>query len=295
MIHAVHSIYIHDMGALRKQLPLTWIFTLIAALSLMGVPPFPGFWSKDAILLATLEANRPLFLVALVTVGITAFYTVRFLGIVFSGTASQALRRLESEGVPITDGAPSMRVAAGLLTVFLIIAGIGGPYLEAVLHHGFEASLATEISSATAATPAVSGNLRRTGSFRPGLALFGRGRDPGLLPLRGAQGLSPGAHRPLRRDPVALHILPESVGDRCVLPARAGRRDHTAGARCRRCRGTVGPGHQPPVAVGVHGADSASLLRLRTDTEELVYNVSYVLVLFVLFLTFLLLGSSGGG
>jgi len=33
--------------------------------------------------------------------------------------------------------------------------------------------------------------------------------------------------------------------------------------------------------------------RLRTETEELVYNVSYVLVLFVVLLTFLLLGRSG--
>ena len=36
------------------------------------------------------------------------------------------------------------------------------------------------------------------------------------------------------------------------------------------------------------------LHRLRTETEELVYNVSYVLVLFILFLTFLFLEKSGG-
>ena len=34
--------------------------------------------------------------------------------------------------------------------------------------------------------------------------------------------------------------------------------------------------------------------RLRTETEELVYSVSYVLVLFVLLLTFLLLRPGGG-
>ena len=42
VIHAVHSIYIQDMGAVRKYLPLTWLFTLVAALSLMGLPPFSG-------------------------------------------------------------------------------------------------------------------------------------------------------------------------------------------------------------------------------------------------------------
>ena len=51
MIHAVHSFYMNEMGGLRGALPLTWLFMLVAALSLMGVPPFPGFWSKDAVLL----------------------------------------------------------------------------------------------------------------------------------------------------------------------------------------------------------------------------------------------------
>ena len=51
VIHAVHSIYVTDMGGAKTYLVLTWAFTLVAALSLMGLPPFPGFWSKDAVLL----------------------------------------------------------------------------------------------------------------------------------------------------------------------------------------------------------------------------------------------------
>ncbi|MCG8335493.1 MAG: NADH-quinone oxidoreductase subunit L, partial [Proteobacteria bacterium] len=55
IIHAAHSIYMHDMGAMRKYAPFTWLFMMIAALSLIGLPPFPGFWSKDAVLLAVVE------------------------------------------------------------------------------------------------------------------------------------------------------------------------------------------------------------------------------------------------
>ena len=80
VIHAAHSIYVTDMGGARAYLPLTWAFTLVAALSLMGLPPFPGFWSKDAVLLVAFDASLPLFVVALITATITAFYTVRFFG-----------------------------------------------------------------------------------------------------------------------------------------------------------------------------------------------------------------------
>ena len=98
VIHAVHSIYIQDMGGIRKRLPLTWLFTLLAALSLVGLPPFPGFWSKDAVLLVAADASTPLFALALVTVAVTAFYTVRFFGMVFHGPESPHLTQAARSG-----------------------------------------------------------------------------------------------------------------------------------------------------------------------------------------------------
>ena len=154
VIHAAHSIYIQDMGALRKYLPLTWLFTLVAALSLMGLPPFPGFWSKDAVLLVALDASTPLFVLALVTVGITAFYTVRFVGVVFHGSESAKLAHLTQADGHQNDGEVSMRVASGVLAILTLLAGIGGPFLERILHHGFEASLAGEIAATGTATAA---------------------------------------------------------------------------------------------------------------------------------------------
>ncbi|MCP4599396.1 MAG: NADH-quinone oxidoreductase subunit L [Proteobacteria bacterium] len=146
VIHSVHSIYITDMGTLRKYLPLTWIFMLIASLSLIGMPPLPGFWSKDAILLYTLEGNKPLFALALITVGLTSFYTIRCFGMVFHGKASKNVVHAKESGGHMNDGYPSMWIACGILAVAIVGMGIIGPKVEHMLHHGFEYNLVSQLS-----------------------------------------------------------------------------------------------------------------------------------------------------
>ena len=61
VIHAVHSNEITDMGGLRKFLPVTHITFLIACLTIAGIPPFSGFFSKDEILVAAFHTNKILF------------------------------------------------------------------------------------------------------------------------------------------------------------------------------------------------------------------------------------------
>src|SRR5713226_9719786 len=48
LIHVSESKYIDEMGGLRSRLKITFAAFLIAVASLSGVPPFSGFWSKDA-------------------------------------------------------------------------------------------------------------------------------------------------------------------------------------------------------------------------------------------------------
>ena len=56
------------MGALRKKMPVTFWTFLVGTLALCGVPPFSGFYSKDAILARALHVhNYPLFAIALLT------------------------------------------------------------------------------------------------------------------------------------------------------------------------------------------------------------------------------------
>jgi len=75
-----------EMGGLKDKMKITFIAMLIAGLSLMGVPPLSGFWSKDAVLIATLSAEQPImFILATITAILTVFYTLRMIGIIFYG------------------------------------------------------------------------------------------------------------------------------------------------------------------------------------------------------------------
>jgi NADH-quinone oxidoreductase subunit L len=85
IIHAVHSNYMTDMGGLRKYLPITHITFLIACLTIAGIPPFSGFFSKDEILAAAFSHNRLLFAIEYAVAGITAFYMFRLYFNVFWG------------------------------------------------------------------------------------------------------------------------------------------------------------------------------------------------------------------
>jgi multicomponent Na+:H+ antiporter subunit D len=50
---------LNRMGLLYKKMPVTSFSTLFASLSISGIPPFNGFWSKLIIILAAIKAGRP--------------------------------------------------------------------------------------------------------------------------------------------------------------------------------------------------------------------------------------------
>ena len=77
VIHYIHSNEIKDMGGLRKYLPITNLTFLVACFAIAGIPPFAGFFSKEEILLASYHSNKIVFVVALLTSGLTAFYMFR--------------------------------------------------------------------------------------------------------------------------------------------------------------------------------------------------------------------------
>ncbi len=145
-IHTAHSIYMHEMGSLRKYMPYTWIFMTIAALSLMGVPPLPGFWSKDAVLASCLASqNYPLFVVAVAAVVFTSFYTTRFIGMIFHGKASDHVQHLEKEGAHLGEGYLTQTFACGVLAAALLVVGVLGLKFEHFFHGVFEHSLVAQL------------------------------------------------------------------------------------------------------------------------------------------------------
>jgi len=77
VIHYVHSNEMKDMGGLRKLMPITHITFLIACLAIAGIPPFAGFFSKEEILQAAYHSNMTIFVLAVITAAITAFYMFR--------------------------------------------------------------------------------------------------------------------------------------------------------------------------------------------------------------------------
>lgn len=145
VLHAVHSIYMQDMGSLRKGMPYTWFFMAVAALSLMGFPPLPGFWSKDAVLISCLKANRPLFLLALISVGITSFYTIRFMGMVFHGRESENVKNLKQKGGSLSESHGTMWGSCGVLAIMIILMGVLGPRVEHLLQEGFQYNLVGQL------------------------------------------------------------------------------------------------------------------------------------------------------
>lgn len=88
IIHAVHSNDMKDMGGLRKYLPITHITFLIACVTIAGIPPFSGFWSKDEIMVAAWHHDKILFSIEFLVAGLTAFYMFRLYYSIFWGKES---------------------------------------------------------------------------------------------------------------------------------------------------------------------------------------------------------------
>jgi len=84
--HATDTFDMRLMGGLWKSMPTTFLTFLIGSLSLAGIFPLAGFWSKDEILGDAWTENRILFWIALVTAGLTAFYMFRAIFLTFFGT-----------------------------------------------------------------------------------------------------------------------------------------------------------------------------------------------------------------
>ncbi len=133
-----------QMGGLWKRLPITaWTF-LAATLAISGIPPLAGFWSKDDILASILAqasaTGNPWFyviwLVGLLTAGLTAFYMFRLFFGIFTGSyrgVGNAVSHADNEEDEEEDAAghhghkPSyydIREVSSIMSIPLIILGI---------------------------------------------------------------------------------------------------------------------------------------------------------------------------
>ena len=73
------------MGGLQKYMPVTYMTMMIGTLAIAGIPPLAGFFSKDEILLNAFLSNKVIWVVAVVTALMTAFYMYRLMSLTFFG------------------------------------------------------------------------------------------------------------------------------------------------------------------------------------------------------------------
>jgi NADH-quinone oxidoreductase subunit L len=135
--HATNTFDMRLMGGLAKPMRITFITFVIGALSLSGIFPLAGFWSKDEILSDAWGHEKYLFWIALVTAGLTAFYMFRvifltFLGEYRGGAAAEAHDSGHDEQAAAHGGAhhagphespPSMTIPLLVLAVPAIFVG----------------------------------------------------------------------------------------------------------------------------------------------------------------------------
>jgi NADH-quinone oxidoreductase subunit L len=108
------------MGALRRKLPITYATMLIATLAISAVPPFSGYFSKDLILEGAFASGHIwLWLIGVVTAGLTSFYMFRLIFMTFHGAS-----RLEPDKEHhVHESPPVMTIPLIVLAVFSIMGG----------------------------------------------------------------------------------------------------------------------------------------------------------------------------
>jgi NADH-quinone oxidoreductase subunit L len=152
VIHAVHSQEMPEMGGLKKKMPITFWTFLIATLAISGVPGLSGFFSKDAILAAALEfgweqpAHMIVFILLLVTAGVTAFYMFRVVFMTFLGAPRDKHRFDHAHESPRV-----MTIPLVVLAVLAVGSAWGGWFQKVIVKPDLAAYRTAEAAPASGA------------------------------------------------------------------------------------------------------------------------------------------------
>lgn len=123
VIHAMSGEQdIRNMGGLSKKLKVTFFTFTIGCIAIAGIPPFSGFFSKDAILLGAFQKNPALYWIALFTALLTAFYMFRLLFVTFTGK----FRGTHDQEHHLHESPSLMTVPLIILAILSIIGGFVG-------------------------------------------------------------------------------------------------------------------------------------------------------------------------
>ena len=124
--HAAHSAHSEDfdpqdmrnMGGLQKKMKFTFWVYLIGALTLAGIAPLAGFFSKDEILAFAFGKNPVMFGMLLLAAFFTAFYMARQIWMVFFGKARSDAAEAAKDNPPV------MTVPLAILALLSVFGGL---------------------------------------------------------------------------------------------------------------------------------------------------------------------------
>ena len=141
--HASGTFDMRYMGGLRRHMPWTYATFLIGSISLAGILPASGGWSKDEILSASWAAsgivNNLGFLMALVAVFMTGFYIFRVLFMTFEGEFRGGAEQDPESGSHL--GRVHLAESSMLMTGPLIVLGAGALFIGFLVNPVFDLGL----------------------------------------------------------------------------------------------------------------------------------------------------------
>jgi NADH-quinone oxidoreductase subunit L len=177
VIHACHHEQnIWKMGGLKQKMPGTFWTFVIGTAALMGVPFTSGFFSKESILVAALggpHSSVPLFIIGVLTAGLTAFYMTRLVIVAFLGKP-RGEGADHAHEVPLVMLVPLMFLALpSLLSAYGLLAGP----LQAMEPHGHHEGSAGMIAMVCSIAVLIAGFLAASKVYR------GKDQDPISVPV----------------------------------------------------------------------------------------------------------------
>ena len=115
VIHATHKRDIRELGGLIKTMPVTAVAFFACALSVIGIPPFGGFFSKFLVIMGTVRVGQLwVAATALFTAVLTMFYLLKVFSLVFLGEAK----------VTAPEGTKIMVFVVAVLAILSLLAGL---------------------------------------------------------------------------------------------------------------------------------------------------------------------------
>ncbi len=154
------------MGGLFPKMKITAVTMLVGVLSIAGTPLFAGWYSKDAVLASALSfvTLRPqhllLFLLPLITAGLTAFYMFRLWFLTFTGKPRDEHVFEHAHESPYVMTVPLIILAFFSVTVAWGLNPLDatGSALEHAIHHEYPAAMPDRVAEDEAKVKAEIGN-----------------------------------------------------------------------------------------------------------------------------------------